>query len=440
MCFLVCVALSTALLQFACQPILPSTSLLSPVYAACCLLSMANIHPARGHGIDFVNNGQHVYHHGAQYLGVGQLPCVCLASLGTSRGTLTLAAAWKAAWTAAWPSVLMFDQFPELHTFAFCFLADMCDEVCAMVGNTIVFRQATHGLLIAAAASGFFRAVRGIYAWWPLSTSGTTLMIVLAAMLQPLVAPCQPSKTVVELIDKDATTSALPVDGVWAGAFHIGGFACRTFVGFALAVTAGRMVLPVVLLEDKVPSIAASLSGVKGEGFRRGSQVAGALLMLLPSAMVVLVPAHADVTALALCADRLAVGALSIGAWLALFPAAAASDVNGAAVEPASTCTGAQWALGEVAVRCAEVPQPLMIESPCCVGGVQGLSWHDCALCVDPDGDKAHDFWEAITGGCFRRGGTVCGVGLVTAPGHARGGTRRRRADETDTEERLSIQ
>ena len=53
--------------------------------------------------------------------------------------------------------------------------------------------------------------------------------------------------------------------------------------------------------------------------------------------------------------------------------------------------------------RAELMPPPLLLESWQLKGGVQGLGWHDLALCRDPDGDEAHDFWEAISGGCFRR-------------------------------------
>ena len=53
--------------------------------------------------------------------------------------------------------------------------------------------------------------------------------------------------------------------------------------------------------------------------------------------------------------------------------------------------------------KAEQPPPPLMLESRSHRGGVQSLGWHDSALCPDPDGDEAHDFWEAVGGGCFRR-------------------------------------
>lgn len=108
--------------------------------------------------------------------------------------------------------------------------------------------------------------------------------------------------------------------------------------------------------------------------------------------------------------EELGIASLTLSAWLALFPPTREAGGLESEDEPlggyasVQAMKDARRAAREAAARRrTDAPPPLMLESPWLRGGVQGLDWHDRALCRDADGDEAHDFWEAISGGCFRR-------------------------------------
>lgn len=137
-------------------------------------------------------------------------------------------------------------------------------------------------------------------------------------------------------------------------------------------------------------------------------QSSGSLLLLgAPVMSVALQPAPAGF--LALGASRLGVAALALATSLGTFPPLL-GDGSGAAgtagaYETVDEMRAARRAAREAQIRKrAEAPPPLLVDaSRWGNGGVQGLRWHDLALCRDRDGDEAHDFWEAVRGGIFRR-------------------------------------
>ena len=141
------------------------------------------------------------------------------------------------------------------------------------------------------------------------------------------------------------------------------------------------------------------------------AQAAGAALLLASSAAEVKL-LGADVRAACLGAQRLGVGCLTLSSWLSLQPRAPGEDgelsdgtgAGGGGYQTVEQMRAARRAAREAAIKkCADAPPPLLVESWHGRGGMQGLAWHDQALCRDGDGDEAHDFWEAIRGGLFRR-------------------------------------
>jgi hypothetical protein len=135
------------------------------------------------------------------------------------------------------------------------------------------------------------------------------------------------------------------------------------------------------------------------------AQAAGGVLLATPSALrVALAPVGGGFLALGL--SKVGVALLTLAAWMAFFPLP--SELLDSEGEPVGKYASleemraARRAAREAnAKRRAELPPPLLVDSS--AGGVQGLRWHDLAFCRDPDGDEAHDFWEAVSGGCFRR-------------------------------------
>jgi len=113
--------------------------------------------------------------------------------------------------------------------------------------------------------------------------------------------------------------------------------------------------------------------------------------------------------AFALILERLGVAALTVSAYLANFPqrlyGGDEDEPRGSSgYESIDEMRAARRAAREAAQRTyMPPPPPLLQDSLSGRGGVQGLNWHDLALCRDADGDEAHDFWEAVLGGAFRR-------------------------------------
>lgn len=140
---------------------------------------------------------------------------------------------------------------------------------------------------------------------------------------------------------------------------------------------------------------------------RWGAQTAGALLMAVPPVLRALM-APAGGGALSTGASRLGLAALTYSASLAQFPpharALQGEEEPAGGYQSVAEMRAARRAAREAQARArADAPPPLLLESWSQQGGVQGLDWHDRALCRDRDGDEAHDFWEAVSGGCFRR-------------------------------------
>lgn len=144
------------------------------------------------------------------------------------------------------------------------------------------------------------------------------------------------------------------------------------------------------------------------------TQVVGAAL-LLGSSCAEAALAPADVRAACASAQRLGIGALACSAWLALHPDEGCTEES--AIAAGSYKTVDEMRAARRAARAAkgrsseQQPAPLMLEVPAAMrargrdGGVQSLDWHEKALCRDADGDVAHEFWEAIQYGLFRRCG-----------------------------------
>ena len=147
------------------------------------------------------------------------------------------------------------------------------------------------------------------------------------------------------------------------------------------------------------------------------TNAAGGALLLAPSVLRALLPPSGAPT-LALGAARVGSAACALGALYGLFPREGSGgggvDEDEDDLEPLppgsrfgslDEMRRARRAAREARERAARAPAPppLLLESWNMVGGVQGLRCHNERLCCDPDGDEAHDFWEAVSGGCFRR-------------------------------------
>lgn len=278
--------------------------------------------------------------------------------------------------------------------------ADICDGLRLSAGRPEMgaFWEAMQELLTAVAAAVLFWATRGLAAapsrtlYYACFCAGSLA----AFQLQSLMPPTPPA-----LGGGGADGST---DGGWMEAAYTGCLACRTFAASALAAQAASALCGAIFPADG----SWSLSALQGDFPRWAAQAAGALLLLAPPALRALLKMPHGGGALALGASRLAVGCLTLSAWCALYPVEIDRDEDISAAAAAQSGYPSIDAM-KAARRAARerrtvppAPPPLMLESLHRRGGVQGLGWHDSALCRDKDGDEAHDFWEAVGGGCFR--------------------------------------
>ena len=364
------VALSAVVLQCVALPLAPRLyAVFSPVHALCCAALLASYHPLLG--------------------AIRQ----AFATLHGNRRPFTQQEVWgdTRVQTALAGPALSPSFTPTLYALLLCVAADLCDGLRVGVGtdaSAALFFLASCEALTAGVAAGLYYATRGLGAP-PSLTLGVacfTCFSLAAYQIQAL-SPPHPQ----------------PLDG-WYGAAFTGALACRTFACSALAAQACAGVCGALF-----PSRERALTRQQLDLSRWGAQAIGALLLLTPPAVRSLFSAAAGGGALAFGCARGGMAALTLSAWLSFFPpdeVAGGYDESGpyggyASIE---AMKGARRAAREAAARRrSEQPPPLMLESPRRAGGVQGLRWHDLALCRDPDGDEAHDFWEAISGGRFRR-------------------------------------
>ena len=168
---------------------------------------------------------------------------------------------------------------------------------------------------------------------------------------------------------------------------------------------------------------------------RLGLQLSGALLLLgaamLPS-LAPAAPAEAART-LGLGLDRLGSGSFGLSGWL-LQHAPRGLDAEEAAAESEAEGYGSieemqaahrakrarRQAEREARARAAAPVVPLLRESWGLIGGVQGMEGIEAALRTDADGDAAHEFWEAVDGGCFRLATATGAVAVASSPSPAK--------------------
>ena len=168
---------------------------------------------------------------------------------------------------------------------------------------------------------------------------------------------------------------------------------------------------------------------------RLGLQLSGALLLLgaamLPS-LAPAAPAEAART-LGLGLDRLGSGSFGLSGWL-LQHAPRGLDAEEAAAEAEAEGYGSieemqaahrakrarRQAEREARAHAAAPVVPLLRESWGLIGGVQGMEGIEAALRTDADGDAAHEFWEAVDGGCFRLATATGAVAVASSPSPAK--------------------
>lgn len=147
---------------------------------------------------------------------------------------------------------------------------------------------------------------------------------------------------------------------------------------------------------------------------RLGLQLSGALLLLGAALLPSLAPAApADAArTLGLGLDRLGSGGFGLSGWLlqhappgleADEDAAEAEAQGYSSVEEMQAAHRAKRARRQAEREARATPVvPLLRESWGLIGGVQGMEGIEATLRTDDDGDSAHEFWEAVDGGCFR--------------------------------------
>lgn len=403
------VGLSAVVLQCVLLSFSPAGyALISWVHAACCLTLLMLLHPA----ISAIQQRR------AEY-----------AAMGRNVGAAELLADPNVHY-AIYESPPLPPPF-EWTTYALglCVVADYCDGLRVWMGaaridathpGPAVLWEGAHELLLAGVAALLFWATRGLGAT-PSRTLSSACFVsgALAALQLQSLAPTLPALggggAAAAVVGEVAAAGGGGLAS-WVPQAFAAALACRVCACSALAAQAGTAVCGALFPSAATHGV-APLSRPHADLPRWLCQTAGALLLLLPPTCRALLAAPAGGGALALGASRLGMACLTLSAWLALFPAEDEADMfgdggAGSMAEAQSQGYPSIQAMKEArraareakARRAAEPPMaPLMLESLHRRGGVQGLGWHDSALCRDPDGDEAHDFWEAVSGGCFRR-------------------------------------
>jgi hypothetical protein len=208
-----------------------------------------------------------------------------------------------------------------------------------------------------------------------------------------------------------------------AGWLQTGCLACAILRSLSFCALSIQSVLALggAMAPGLVPSADALHARAASDVLRWGAQAAGSLLFLVPAAVRSIVPAGSDPSSLdigsvAVGSSQLGICALTLSAWLAHFPPllpeeedAREDRLDEAAAAKAGYSSVDHMKAARRAARLARAqgprepaPPPLLLDSLHRNGGVQGLSWHDQGLCRDADGDAAHEFWEALSGGTFR--------------------------------------
>jgi len=197
-----------------------------------------------------------------------------------------------------------------------------------------------------------------------------------------------------------------PAEAGWAALGCIGLAACRTAVSCALAARSASSLSGAIVANSRGRSEDVDeADGGGADVMRWALQAVGSVLLLARPSLAAILPAGGG--SLALVASRLGYATISFSTYLSLFPPLlperdeTSLTSEGGYQSIAQMKEARRAARDAMAKRRAEMPPPLLQDSK--AGGVQGLRWHDLSLCRDADGDEAHDFWEAITGGRFRR-------------------------------------
>ena len=380
---LIATAVTSVVVQSILLPILPwMYALLSPVHAVCCLVIIATLHPA--------------------------------ASIIQERQARLLASG-----TPASLEIVMYDpvvqhalaQPPPSKPYkqtclalALCVACDLADGLRVRAGQHSsfgLFCEGAHELLTAAVATVLYLATRKLGA----TPSRTLDMACWAATI---------------LVALQLQAAAAWERAALAGSTALAFLACAALRTACCSLLAAQGLSGFLgTLYPETPALAASLRQ-SSDKLRWGAQAAGSLLLLAPPAIKYLISAPSStfpalhLSALSLGCSRLGVASLTLSSWLHHFPPELsrygdglygdADDVKPPAggFSSIDEMKAARKAAREARIAQAR-PPPLLVDSLHRNGGVQSLRCHDLTLCRDPDGDEAHDFWEAIAGGCFRR-------------------------------------
>ena len=387
------IGFSAVILQASIVAFAPvSYALLSPVHTCCCLLLLGSLHPFLQRAL------RRRAEYGGRAVTAEQLmsdPVIQAALNGPK-----LPAPFE----------------HSLYALALMALADVCEGLRVVYDGrafAVAIYDGAHELLAGSAAFTLFYGTRRLGA-----KPSTTLSMacfasgaLAAFQLQQLMPPPPLSLRGPESALSDPTAAAFAANlgssgGSWMALAHTAAVAIRTFGCSALAAQALSAACGAVFPGNGYH--ARDLPREQQDLLRWAIQALGALLLLVPPFLRSYLHSPYGGGALAFGAERLGTAALTLSSWYALFPAEAyletTADARAAGYPSVQAMKDARRAAREARRRAEEkLPPPLMLESPSRRGGVQGLDWHDRMLCRDRDGDEAHDFWEAIGCGGFRR-------------------------------------
>jgi len=173
----------------------------------------------------------------------------------------------------------------------------------------------------------------------------------------------------------------------------------------AFAARSAQALLASMSVSARYAVTSGSVPQHAADQLRHGARLAGALLLLGPWALPLLLPGRHEALVLAL--DRFATVALASSAFLLSAPPLATSFDEDPPIDGYKSIS--ELAAARRAARLAAekekrepAPEPLMRESWSGKGGIQSFGDVDAALRTDEDGDEAHEFWAETPEGVLQ--------------------------------------